>query len=260
MTHIPAVVSSSSTPRLSIVVATLNAARTFARCLASLENQEFSDWELLIADGASTDGTLSLIKQHSGMIRWWESRKDDGIYDAWNQAVRRAKGEYICFLGADDAWSDSGALSRIFDAISGEKYDLVSSLGVVCASAGDRQRIFGSAWDYGRIGRRSVVCHPGLLHHRELFDRYGLFDTRYRITGDLDFLLRLPQELRTLHVDSVSVCVDANGVSRKSVLARLREQRLALSHCPRYGLAWAYIAWLDKLWRYPIARVLRIPH
>lgn len=105
-----------------------------------------------------------------------------------------------------------------------------------------------------------VVCHPGLLHRRSLFDTYGDFDARLKIAGDLDFLLRLPPDLRTLHVDAISVAIDGGGVSRKQVLARLREQRAVLSRCPRYGPFRAYLAWLDKLWRYPIATALGIPH
>ena len=105
-----------------------------------------------------------------------------------------------------------------------------------------------------------MVCHPGLLHRRTLFDQFGPFDIRYKIAADLDFLLRLPPDTRALHVDTVSVIVEAGGVSRANVLSRLKEQRDVLEHCPRYGPARAYLVWLDKLWRYPIARLFGISH
>ncbi len=250
----------ASTPAISIVVATYNAARTLSRCLDSIRTQEFSAWELIIADGASTDDTLRIIERNSDIVRWHDSRRDAGIYDAWNRALAVAKGEYVCFLGADDAWRDSQALLRLFRAIDGQRYDLVSSRGLIRDPAGGRQSIFGGPWDYRRLGRRMVVCHPGLLHRRSLFDMYGDFDASLRIAGDLDFLLRLPPGLQTLHVDAVSVAIDGGGVSRKHVLARLREQREVLSRCPRYGPFRAYLAWLDKLWRYPVAMALGIPH
>lgn len=248
------------TPRLSIIIATWNAARTFERCLRSIIGQDFTDWELLIADGASTDGTVDLIRRYEPHIAWWQSRKDGGIYDAWNNALLHACGEYVCFLGADDAWASHDALARVDTAIGTQQYDLVTSRGLIFDPTTGKGIDFGSAWDYNGIGRRMVVCHPGLLHRRSLFERFGMFDTRYRIAGDLDFLLRMPPDLRTIHVEITSVLIEGAGVSRKNVLARLREQREVLAHCERYGPFRAYLAWADKLWRYPIARLLNIPH
>lgn len=261
MQKIPAISHPVHTaPRLSIIIATWNAVRTFERCLRSIIEQDFTDWELLIADGASTDGTVELIHQHKPHIAWWQSKKDGGIYDAWNQALVHARGTHICFLGADDALADHGALARLYAAMGTQQYDLVTSRGLVFDPVIGKGNEFGSAWDYQRIGRRMVVCHPGLLHRRSLFERYGVFDTRYRIAGDLDFLLRLPPDVATLHVDATSVLIEDAGVSRKNVFARMREQREVLANCERYGPFRAYLAWADKLWRYPIARLLNIPH
>lgn len=247
-------------PRLSIIIATRNAERTFERCMHSITGQDFTDWEILIADGASTDNTVSLIRKHEAIIAWWQSKGDEGIYDAWNQAIARARGEYVCFLGADDAWADDHALARLYRAIGEQEYDLVTSSGLVINSATGKRERFGSAWDYQRIGRRSVVCHPGLLHRRSLFERYGDFDSHYRIAGDLDFMLRLPASIHTLHVDTVSTLIDSEGMSRRNVLARLREQREVLARCERYGPIFAHLVWIDKLWRYPLARLFHIPH
>lgn len=65
---------------------------------------------------------------------------------------------------------------------------------------------------------------------------------------------------RTIHVEITKVLIEGAGVSRKNVLPRLREQREVLAHCEGYGPFRAYPAWADKLWRYPIARLLNIPH
>jgi glycosyltransferase involved in cell wall biosynthesis len=251
---------SEPAPRLSIIIATWQAAPTLERCLQSIIDQDFADWELLISDGASTDGTVDLIGEFERHIHWWRSGKDNGIYDAWNQALHNARGEYVCFLGADDAWADNEALTRIFTAVGDKNYDLVTSSGLFLNSATGKSLNFGSAWDYRRLGRRMVVCHPGMLHRRSLFQTYGMFDTQYKIAGDLDFLLRLPSDIRTIHVDATSVVVEAAGVSRRNVFERLREQREVLARCKRYGPLRAYLAWIDKLWRWPIARMLDISH
>jgi glycosyltransferase involved in cell wall biosynthesis len=252
--------ASQPRPRLSILIATWQAAATLEACLKSVFEQEFDDWELLIADGASTDGTADILRENEARFAWWASEKDKGIYDAWNKALARARGEYVCFLGADDALADRGALSRLFDAIGDAEFDVVTSIGRFADSDSGKTFEFGAAFDYRRIGPRTVVCHPGLLHRRTLFDQFGPFDIRYKIAADLDFLLRLPPDTRALHVDTVSVIVEAGGVSRANVLSRLKEQRDVLEHCPRYGPARAYLVWLDKLWRYPIARLFGISH
>lgn len=247
-------------PQLSIIIATYNAAATLQRALDSILCQSFRDWELVVADGGSSDATVDILRRNAAHIRHWHSHRDSGIYDAWNQALRHARGKYVCFLGADDAWAAPDTLQRLFAAMGGEDYDLVTSRGRLFDPQTGKTTEHGAAWDYRRIGRRMVVCHPGMLHRRELFARHGDFDTSFRITGDLDFLLRLPAGMRTLHVDEVTVLIEAAGISKTQVMQRLREQRRALSHCPRYGVLRAWLAWLDKLWRYPVARLLDIPH
>lgn len=247
-------------PKLSIIVATWNAGRTLQRCIDSIKRQTFTAWELLIADGASNDDTIPIIERNSRVIGWWQSAKDQGIYDAWNQALVHARGDFVCFLGADDAWAHSGALADLFTRIGDAEVDLVTSVGAIFDPHSGKQTQFGNAWNYDRLGRRMVVCHPGMLHRRALFQKFGLFDVRYRIAGDLDFLLRLPRELRTRHIETTSVLIESAGVSRRNVLARLREQREILKACNRYGLVRAYLVWVDKLWRYPLARLLGIPH
>jgi glycosyltransferase involved in cell wall biosynthesis len=247
-------------PRVSIVLATWNAAQTLERCLTSIIGQQFSEWELLISDGGSTDGTIELIRQYENHIAWWNSEKDDGIYDAWNRAIVHSKGDYVCFLGADDAWADNGALARLFSAMDSAKYDLVTSRGLIFSSDSPKTSEFGAPWNFRRIGKRIVVCHPGMLHNRAIFDAYGLFDTRYRIAGDLEFLLRLPPDTQTKDVTTVTVRVQGGGVSRKNFYKRLKEQREILTRHQRFGRIRAYLVWLDRLWRYPVARLLRIPY
>lgn len=247
-------------PRLSIIVATWNASQTFERCILSVLGQSFKNWELLISDGGSTDGTLELIRQYAPHIAWWRSGTDKGIYDAWNQALAHASGDYICFLGADDAWADRDSLERLFLEIGTQRYDLVTSRGLFFSSTTGKSHVFGAPWNYRRLGRRMVVCHPGMLHRRELFDAYGAFSTHYRIAGDLEFLMRLPPDLITLDTAYVTVRVEADGISRKNFYARLREQRDILAHSSRFGVFRAYIVWLDRLWRYPVARILNISY
>ncbi|SEM92450.1 Glycosyl transferase family 2 [Luteibacter sp. UNCMF331Sha3.1] len=251
--------SSTAEPALSIVIATFNARRTIERCLASVVAQSSRAWELIVIDGASRDTTMDVVDRFSDHITHVVSEPDTGIYDAWNKALLRARGRYVCFLGADDAFAEEHAVASILEAIGGQSYDLVSSRCRWVDASGKRLGEGGGGWDFARIGPKMPLCHPGLWHARALFDRHGAFDTSYRITGDLDFLLRLPASTRALHVDRITVDVETGGISRAQTLMRLREQRRALSTCPRFGSIRAWMTWANKMWRYPIARALKLP-
>lgn len=246
--------------RVSIVVATLNAASTLERCLESVTSQTCHDWELLVADGGSTDQSVAMLEAASPRIAWWDSTPDGGIYPAWNRALRQARGEYVMFLGADDTLADADAIGRAFAAIGGDDYDLVTARGVVVEADGRERPPYGAAWDHRRVTRRITVCQPGLMHRRDLFARFGGFDESYRICADYEFLLRLPDSIRALHVDDVRVRIGGNGISRTNRHRMMRETWRAQARCPRVGPVRASVNYADKVWRVPVGRLLGIPH
>lgn len=249
-----------SAPRVSVVIATFNAASTLQECLDSIAGQDFLDIEVLVADGGSTDGTTDIIVRNTDRIAWSCSGPDGGIYDAWNKAVAMARGEYVMFLGADDALESATIISRIFARIGSREFDLVSGIGVLLDNSGLEYHRFGGAWNHSKVRRRMTICHPGALHRRELFERFGPFDTRYRICADYDFILRLPEDIRTLFFDAPIARIRDAGVSRRRRFQALRERYLVQASCPRIGPAFAAFNYLDKLWRIPVARLLGIPN
>lgn len=249
---------SDLTPRLSIVIATYDAAQTLERCLNSIISQTFTDWELIVADGGSSDGTIDILCAHAAHIAHWHSHRDTGIYDAWNQALCRAAGEYVAFLGSDDTWHAQDTLRMVFEAIGDRQFDLVTGRGNLVDCDGRFLQEFGHAWDYRKVARRMTVCHPGALHRRNLFDRFGVFDTRYRISADYDFLLRLPLDIRTLFVGQPLVDVADGGISRDRRWLMLGERYRAQANCPRIGQVRAALNYIDKLWRIPVANAFGI--
>lgn len=249
----------NTAPRLSIIIATWNAARTFERCLRSIIAQEFTDWELLIADNASTDGTVDLIRRYEPQIAWWQSQKDDGIYDAWNNALLHACGEYVCFLGADDSWHTPSTLKKAFQAVGDNEFDLVTGRGALVDRNGKPYLEFGNPWNYRKVTRRMTICHPGALHRRDLFQRFGRFDTSYRISADYEFLLRLPSRIRSLHLEILLANIADDGISRNRRWLMLRERYRAQANCPRIGHVRAVLNYVDKCWRIPVGKILGIP-
>ena len=111
-------------PLFSIITITFNAAGTLPATLKSVERQTFTDYEYLIVDGASTDGTVA-IARHSAAVSSVTSEPDKGLYDAMNKGLRKARGCYLVFLNAGDAFHDPDTLQKIADSIEKTDPDIV---------------------------------------------------------------------------------------------------------------------------------------
>jgi glycosyltransferase involved in cell wall biosynthesis len=246
-------------PSISIIIATYNASKTLPECLSSIHGQKYRNFEVIIVDGASTDNTIDIIKNHGSLVAKFVSQKDSGIYEAWNTGLKLATGNYICFIGADDYFHDNESLSHLAEALSEEKYDLVTSMGLFLGP-GNKNHIIGKSWNFKSLQKRITICHPGLMHHRSLFSKYGEFDASLRIVGDYEFLLRLPESIKSKHVAIPTVCIRDGGISRSRLSLMLTEKRQVQSICPRIGPAKAWFNYFDKLWRIPVARILGISY
>lgn len=246
-------------PKLSIVIATYNASSTLQRCLDSIINQNFKDYEIILIDGLSTDQTQEIIATNEANIAYWHSKKDSGIYDAWNQGIEKCKGEYVCFIGADDLFSDENSLLRLQSALESDNNEIISSKGRFLISGGGHH-VIGNPWNHKNLEKRITICHPGLMHKRSLFDKYGKFNTSYRIAGDYEFLLRLRPETISTHVDSITVDISDGGISRSRYFEMLKEKRQIQSSCPRIGKSMAAWNYYEKIVKIPIAKILGIPY
>ncbi len=103
-----------------------------------------------------------------------------------------------------------------------------------------------------------TICHPGALHRRDLFQRFGSFDTSYRIGADYDYLLRLPSDIRSLHLDILLADIADDGISRNRRWLMLSERYRAQANCPRIGRVRAALNYVDKCWRIPVGKILGI--
>jgi len=247
----------AAAPLISILIATRNAAQGLPRCLDSLRRQTFRDFEAIVMDGGSTDATADILKASGDVVAAWRSEPDSGIYSAWNKAVALAKGEWICFLGADDWLWDEGALERLLPQLRTARpharvvYSRVRQVdgqGRVAAELGE-------PWRQAKESFRSHVClpHPGLMHHRSLFEVHGRFDEGFQLAGDYEFLLRELTTRDALYVPTPTAGMDLGGktTSPEHYLELHRETRRALS---MHGLApprlrWAYMSVLGWLYR-----------
>ena len=222
-------------PLFSIITITFNAAGTLPATLRSVERQTFTDYEYLIVDGASTDGTIA-IAQHSAAVSSVTSEPDKGLYDAMNKGLRKARGCYLVFLNAGDAFHEPDTLQKIADSIEKNAPDLVYGETTLV----DSERRFISMRRLQAPERLSVksfrmgmlVCHQAFIVRREIAPEY---DLRYRFSADFDWCIRVMKKARALHNTHLTL-IDylEEGMTTQNRQASLRERfRIMARH---YGL------------------------
>ncbi len=250
-------------PLISVIVAVLNSADTVGRCLSSVSVQTYPHFELLVIDGGSDDGTLEEIKRYRPWISYLESGPDQGIFHAWNKALKRMRGDWACFLGADDYLWSSDVFGSIAPALEGAfpAFPVVymNAAGVLDGEVAEWR---GCPWDRKRFFDTMYFSHQGVMHHRSLFERYGAFDQSFRIAGDYDFLLRCLRHEEALYLpDSVlsayTVCGLSNAVENAGIVPAEARRARTKNGAAHLSLPWLRHAVLCKLWKLASAGVGR---
>ena len=190
--------SHKSSPLITIIVSVYNCVETSKQCIDSVADQTYPSKELIIIDGGSKDGTVDLLKSNKAQISYWISEPDRGIYNARNKGLAQAKGEWICFLGADDYFWNPNVLTRIsaYLEYAYPNFRVVYGKVALVSKNGKTIDLMGYPWQQAKRKFMQIMSipHIGLMHHRKLFEIHGKFNEHYRIAGDYDLLLR---ELKT---------------------------------------------------------------
>lgn len=163
--------------KISVITVCLNSFSTLERSIISLQKQGFQDWEHIIVDGGSTDGTLELIKSYESKKLKFISEKDDGVYDAFNKGILLSQGDFICFLNSDD-WFESDFLTNAYQILIESNADWVFGDNLFHFSDYSTMEIKGDPlyflepWrDFSRFHHTTVLCK------RSMFNSVGLFKT-----------------------------------------------------------------------------------
>lgn len=221
--------------KLSIITVNLNNAIGLQRTMESVVNQSYSQFEYIIVDGASTDGSVqvaeSIIGQRKGLAVILLSEKDSGIFNAMNKGIQKCSGDYILFLNSGDYLVDSDALMSVFDSehtadILCAKCDCSKNGVVAWTSAPPKQITFGTLFLQG-------LSHQSTFIRRELFDKVGLYDESYKYNADIEFWYRaiILNNATTETIDIVTTNYNLEGISEtaKDKLDFIEEHRRILS-------------------------------
>ncbi len=207
-------------PRVTVAVVTRNAEATLEATLSSIRAQTYPNIELVVVDGASTDGTAAIIERHKDRIAASLSEADEGPYFAMNKAARLATGDYILFMNAGDFFASDSALSEAMESLpEGAAPDFIIGHHLYRSEQGDvlrRAADFELTWrrlKEGAIDARwiaGVPCHQATLTRRALLAEDG-YDTSYRIVADHEFLYRQREKGGSVHHSGALIAIYSSG-------------------------------------------------
>ncbi len=184
----------ATVPRLSVVIPTYNSAATLRSCLDSVDTQSFEDYEILIQDGGSTDGTADVVrafhKAHPSRDVRWFSEPDRGVYDAMNKGIRHASGSWLYFLGSDDELFHESTFETLLGSAGREQAGVLYG-DVEMIGHGPTQEgvLYGGQFTLTKLLRQNI-CHQAILYRKDVIEKVGLYNLSYKTWADWDLNLR----------------------------------------------------------------------
>jgi glycosyltransferase involved in cell wall biosynthesis len=179
----------------SIITVSYNSEKTIKKTIESVLHQSFFDFEYIVIDGGSTDGTIEIVKSYEkkfsdkGISYTWISEKDRGIYDAMNKGAGLAKGVLIGMLNSDD-WYEAKTLQLVADEYKISKAEYIHG----------NIHTFSPSYDFLKLKKpeskekmvqRMTFFHPASFISKKIYEDLGGYSLDYEICSDYDFILKL---------------------------------------------------------------------
>ena len=219
-------------PLISVVTIVKNDCAGLIATLDSVRTQRFADFEHVIVDSASTDGSTDVIRAQTAPNLRFVSEPDAGISDAFNKGVRLARGSWLNFLNAGDTLLDPGVLERVAARLGDAA--IVTGYSVTGGAQSPPYRVS----NHDRLARRAWISHQASFIHRRVFDACGGFDPRFKVRMDYEFWLRALPRFPFEFMDEPLVSFAPGGVSTRARRAFFQEEFAAnRMHLPLPALA-----------------------
>ncbi len=228
-------------PKITIITVTHNLilnkrVDTFLKCLQSVHSQCYpGKIEHIVIDGASDDGTISLLAEYQkkGWITF-HSEKDSGIYDAMNKGIAYATGQYIIFLNSDDNYATPYAIQCCVESLYRTNADYCYG-NAIFISNNNQQVVWKGSLDTLPFGTH--YCHQTMLVELELLRNWKGFDISYEASADSDLMVRLfAFDKKSVYVNMNLVCYRAGGFADR------HQEQCIVDH------ARAFYHWIGKKW------------
>ena len=241
--------------KVSIITSCYNRAATIRSAIESVLAQDYNDIEFIVVDGASTDGSLEIIREYEGRISTIISEPDHGMYEAINKGIRVATGDVIGLLHSDDFFYDNGVIGRIVKRIKRTHADFLYGDGLFVNPDNTNKVVrnwIGGGYRLWKVRHGWLPLHPTCYIRRDVMMRLGLYNESYKIAADSDLLVRylLTGGLTVTYLNEYIVRMRMGGLSTDSAKRKKmweEDIRVYVSH----GL-WPTLTKLEKMaWKVP---------
>jgi glycosyltransferase involved in cell wall biosynthesis len=208
-------------PIFSIITVCLNAGDSLINTIDSILIQKFRNYEIIIKDGLSDDGSFEKIVENEKITK--VKKKDNGIYDAMNQGLEYANGKYVLFLNAGDSFYDNSVLGAFYNAINNNNNPSLVYCDYKTTALEEYVQSPPKLTNFFLF--RTMLCHQVCMIKRDFYVSLGKFDTTFRVDADYDFLLRLliVQKVKSFHIQKLGIISTSNGFSSQNRNAAKKE-------------------------------------
>ncbi len=207
----------TTVPLISIITINYNNADGLQHTIDSVLQQLDKNFEYLVIDGGSTDGSVEIIKRHKQHINYWVSEQDSGIYDAMNKGISKATGRYLMFLNSGDCLSANNIMQICDESI--RKFtgiDIFYGHVVFIKENGRNPWRHPAELDISFL-KKENINHQASLIKAGLFKEFGAYPEKYKLAGDhWMYLISFANDKKFKNIDHVLVDYDGKGMSHKN--------------------------------------------
>ena len=224
--------------KITIVTVCCNSAATIKDTLESVAVQSHKNFEHIIVDGGSTDGTLAVIHQWKKYPVRLVSEPDNGIYDAMNKGIRLATGDIIGILNSDDMYYNSHVLESVSMVMSDASIDACYA-DLIYVAKNNLQKIIrywkSCVFKKGLFSKGWMPPHPTFFARRLIYEKYGLFDLNYSLAADVELLARFLErfQIHAVYIPEIFIKMRLGGVSNKSLFNILKQNIWIYKACKK---------------------------
>jgi len=228
--------------KVSIITVTLNSISTINDCLESISSQEYNNIQHIVIDGASTDGTLSILESKHSQINTLISQPDNGIYDAMNKGIKIATGDIVGFLNSDDFYANNKVISKVVkefqknpiidacyaDLIYTDQFDITRNIRY-WKSSKFRPGLFSKGWS---------PPHTTFFVRNSIYKKFGCFNLNYKISSDIDLMMRFLEKykINVKYIPEIWIKMRMGGASNKSVRSIINQNLEVLNALSKNNL------------------------
>ncbi|WP_157828305.1 glycosyltransferase family 2 protein [Paraglaciecola sp. MB-3u-78] len=218
---IPIAIEDCLAKKISIITINFNNFLGLKKTIESVIQQTCANFEFVVIDGGSNDGSAEVLKEHNNNIDYWVSEPDTGIYNAMNKGIAYATGDYLLFLNSGDCLFKKDVLKNVSEQIHGDSEIYY----------GNEIKPDGSLWAIPRKVKLSYFFESSLRHQatfikKSLFEIVGYYDESLKIVSDWDFMLKaiFIHGAKTQYIDEIVSIYEGGGVSQQACNLTLRKE------------------------------------